>query len=340
MQSSDWTTYTSKSFFASLLVLFMLLPALSCAEKKPCNVLAVLSYHDAYEWQQDLKRGIVASIGDHCQIDFFNLDSLKSHDATQKRAAEAYDHYQKTLPDFVIAADDPAQSFFVVPYLLNKTVTPVVFCGVNGNVSDYGYPGRNTTGILERYHINQSLALLKKIRPASKTIAFVVGAHNVTGNAVIAQIRDEIRAAPLRVGEFSTPSTLEETLDAAVALGKRHDALYLDHFEGMCDASGTCYSQKDVMKKLISHIPQVPIVCGNDYAIRAGCFVAVMKTGFEQGQLAGKAVLALMQGKQIKDIPISQNVEGIRIVNLSAMKRLGVAPPGDALRGVKLIREE
>lgn len=326
--------------FAICLCLLLLSTARAVAADAPsCKVLAVLSYHDEYEWQGDLKRGIISSIADRCTVDFFNLDTLKSPGSMQERAAAAYARYQKTLPDIVIAADDPAQSLFVVPYLLNKVSTPVVFCGVNGNLSDYGYPGNNTTGILERYHINQSLALLKKISPDVKSIAFVLGSHNVTGRAVIAQIRDEIRESPLRTG-IASPATVEETLDAAIALQSKYDALYLDHFEGMCDASGTCYSQKDIMGRLLRRLPQTPIVCGNDYAIRAGCFVAVMKTGYEQGQLAGKAVLALSQGKQVRDIPVMRNVEGIKIVNLSAMKRLGITPAGDALRGVKLIREE
>jgi ABC-type uncharacterized transport system substrate-binding protein len=63
---------------------------------------------------------------------------------------------------------------FVVPYLKNKVKTPVVFCGVNSEPGTYGYPASNVTGILERDHISESIALIQLLDPSVKIIAYIM----------------------------------------------------------------------------------------------------------------------------------------------------------------------
>lgn len=318
----------------------MLATVAGAADNRPCKVFAVLSYHDEYAWQHELKRGIQTGLGKHCEPVFFALDSLKNPQSVQERARQAFALVEDIRPDVVIAADDPAQVHFTIPYLKQRTAPPVIFCGVNANLSDYGYPTPHITGVLERYHVTQTLAFLKKTVPTVRTVSFVVGSHNVSGQAVIAQIREELKHAPLRIATFKTPASVEDAIEAVESAAEKSDAIYLEHFEGMKDAKGTPHSQEDVMKKLTRRIPPMPIVCGNDYTVESGCLLAVMKTGFEQGYLATKMVLRIMQGSTVEQIPVTQNREGIKIINLNALKRLGITPPVDALRGVKLMREQ
>ena len=42
---------------------------------------------------------------------------------------------------------------------------PIVFCGVNGKLSDYGYPNDHVTGILERPDFTNTLRLAKSLSP-------------------------------------------------------------------------------------------------------------------------------------------------------------------------------
>ena len=48
----------------------------------------------------------------------------------------------------MIASDDNAQKYLVVPYL-KGTQVPVIFNGVNWDASAYGFPTSNVTGMIE-----------------------------------------------------------------------------------------------------------------------------------------------------------------------------------------------
>ena len=59
------------------------------------------------------------------------MDTKKNIEGGVRKAKDAYELYRRLQPDGVIAADDNAQSMFVVPYLKDRYDVPVIFCGVN-----------------------------------------------------------------------------------------------------------------------------------------------------------------------------------------------------------------
>ncbi|MCP4577871.1 MAG: hypothetical protein GY846_16480 [Deltaproteobacteria bacterium] len=50
--------------------------------------------------------------------------------------------------DVVIAADDNASKYLIKPFYKDAGL-PFVFCGVNWDASNYGFPYRNVTGMIE-----------------------------------------------------------------------------------------------------------------------------------------------------------------------------------------------
>ncbi|NJL58824.1 MAG: hypothetical protein HC887_03415 [Desulfobacteraceae bacterium] len=149
-----------------------LCPAMA-EENKKFKVLVVFSYDDAYSWVADIREGIESVLKETADIRYAYLDTKRNFDQGAEKAKEAYAMYQEFKPDGVIAADDDAQTMFVVPYLKDKVKTPVMFNGVNAEPEKYGYPASNVSGVLERYHISQSIALAQQIVPSVKTVAFI-----------------------------------------------------------------------------------------------------------------------------------------------------------------------
>ncbi len=124
-------------FFAGMGVVFCLawcfVPVVQAASFK---VLVVMSYEETYPTTPEYKEGIKAVLGDTCEIRYFQMDTKQHLEAGPEKAKEAYALYEEFQPDGVIAADDNAQSMFVVPYLKDKVKTPVMFCGVNAEAKN------------------------------------------------------------------------------------------------------------------------------------------------------------------------------------------------------------
>ena len=86
-----------------------------------------------------------------------------------------------------------------IPYL-NSTrntqfVCPILFSGINGNVSNYPPvtdPSTNVTGILERYNYNAVISLALRINPIINAISFVFDPSS-SGYLLKEQIDTEIQ---------------------------------------------------------------------------------------------------------------------------------------------------
>lgn len=64
-------------------------------------------------------------------------------------------------PDLVIAAEDAASKYLVMPYFRNRDL-PFIFIGVNWDAGPYGYPYRNVTGQVEIELIKELISELRK----------------------------------------------------------------------------------------------------------------------------------------------------------------------------------
>ena len=302
------------------------------------NVLVVMSYHESMPWVQEIREGIDFTIGDGCNLNYFYMDTKRDLVGGSQKAKEAYTCFQKLQYDGVIAVDDNAQSMFVVPYLKSKVKTPVVFCGVNQEPCIYGYPASNVTGVLERDHIGESIALIQLLDPSVKTIGYLMR-DTPTTKGVYRLIQQESSAYPAKSVAFKFPKNLQEALEMTEELNQKCDALLITGVDGLPDANGHCLRGKDVVNK-IAEIFRKPTTSPDIFNIKYGLLCAVSKTGQEQGVTAAKMLLKSMQGTPVSDIPITRNRYGKRVINVTVMKALGIKPRPIVLRGAELVRTE
>jgi len=325
-------------FLLVFIVLFILV--FIEAEARPCRILVVLSYHDDYVWQKEVRQGIEQVLAKKCEIVYFNLDSRNHPDGVAGKGYEAYDLYLRIKPDGVIAADDAAQIHFVVPYLKGKVDTPVVFLGVNNEASDYGYPAANVTGVVERFHIHETMALLKQLIPQVKTVAFMARGNEPSTRGTFNQMRTEMEQYPLQVAGFWEPNTYEEAMKLAGELKGKADAIHVEQVEGIRDRNGRTYTNKELIRKISDIWGTKPLVCGQTYSARYGCLCTVVESGIEQGVIASKMLLQILGGTPLSSVPITRNYTGFKVINISVVKRLGLTPPPIVLGGAKLVTDE
>jgi len=302
---------------------------------EPFKVLAVMSYEEDYPWVRAIRKGILDACADACEVRFLYLDTKKDLAGGPRRAGEAYDVYRRWRPDGVIAADDNAQSMFVVPYLRDAVETPVMFCGVNADPAVYGYPCANVSGIVERLHLVETVAFVRLITPVD-SVCFMM-----KDSPVAALVRRQVErdkenfGVPLR-GVY-LPATFREAVATASRLGDTCGMLLLESLEGVPGPDGAPMRSADVIPAVVRAFDG-PTAGTDVHSVRYGALCSVVKSGEEQGGRAARMLLAAMRGTPVADLPVEHNFRGRRLLNVTTLKALGLRVRPMVLRGVQLVR--
>jgi len=266
------------------------------------------------------------------------MDTKSNLKGGPRKAEEAYALYREYRPDGVIVADDNAQSMFVIPYLKDKVRTPVMFCGVNSEPEKYGYPASNVSGILERAHISESIALARQMVPSIKTVGFMMKESPVA-KIVLQQVSKEADTYPAESVGLKMPKTLKQAVSMTNEFKKQCDLLFLASLQGISDEDGRPLSEKEAVS-ILARIFAGPTIGGFRYNVKSGVLCAVVHRMKEQGETAAKMLLKAMQGTPVFKIPITRNYNGKRLINVMAMKALGIRPRADLMFGVEWLKTE
>lgn len=118
------------------------------------RILILQSHSDDYSWTRDVNIGIqrVLSAKLEYAVRWFYMDTER-HSWPKYRESighTARRFIEQWQPDVVLAVDDDAQEY-VMKYFVNHPHIRIVFAGVNGELTSYGYDqATNVTGILKR----------------------------------------------------------------------------------------------------------------------------------------------------------------------------------------------
>lgn len=323
--------------FAAFLVAFLgaHATAVTAAEFR---VLVVMSYEAGNPWVMEIREGIDSVLRDSSEITYFHMDTKVAPADGAKKGEEAYALYQRLQPDGVIVADDDAQAMFTVPFLKDKVRTPVMFNGVNDSAAKYGFPASNVSGILERAHVRESLAFAKQLIPSIQTACFLTN-DVPAGRALRAQVRAEKATYPVRVGTFFLLKSIREINAQARSGSSACDTLFVDSLEGIADDAARPLNNREVLEAL-SRVYGGPILGGNRYQVEQGAWAAVVKTGREQGETSAEMLLKAMRGTPVSQIPVASNVQGRRVINVTAIEAHKVVLKPNVLRGATLVRQQ
>jgi ABC-type uncharacterized transport system substrate-binding protein len=300
------------------------------------KVLVVMSYEEDNPWCKEIKEGIDSVLGQKADITYFYMNTKVNFKDGPEKGREAYELYQRLQPQGVITADDDAQAMFAVPFLKNKTTTPVMFNGVNADAKVYGFPASNISGVLERAHVRESIAFIKQLVQSINKIGFVVNDVPV-GTALRDQVQAEKSNYLATVASFNLIKTTAELHAVGKTLNKTTDAIYVDSLEGITDEHKQPLTNKQVFD-VFRQVYKKPIIGANRYHVEQGALCAVVKTGQEQGEVSAKQLIKAMLGTPVTEIPVTRNYLGRRIINVDTLEAFGIAPRPIVLRGATLVK--
>ncbi len=290
------------------------------------KVLWVDSYHQGYEWSDGVEQGIRAGLrSTGVVLEVFRMDTKRNDSAEYGKTAgeAARDAVERFKPDVVIASDDNAQKYLVVPYL-KDTGLPVVFCGVNWDASVYGYPCGNIAGMVEMHLVKETVEQLR--------------AH-ARGDR-IGLISSDIETARRAVVFFNKrffDGKLKEYLVGGFDDFKKEfsraqqevDMLIFYNYAGMKDWDG------ETAERFLAQETKIPTGGIVDWMTPFVVFdLAVVAE--EHGRFVAQTALKVLDGTRPLDIPVMENKEYNLTVNLKMAKAAGIVLPVSILKTARV----
>ena len=300
------------------------------------KILVVMSYEAENPWCIQIKEGIGSVLAGSGDIKYFYMETKKNLRGAAQKAKEAHELYERFRPDGVIAADDNAQSMFVLPYLKDRVKTPVMFCGVNESPLKYGYPASNVSGILEHNFVRESIAFAKQLVPSIKTVGFLAK-DSPSGQAILKQVESESETYKAKYVGFKLVKTIKGLLAVLEEFNKTSDLLYVEATNGILDEKDVPLNNQQVTD-IIAKSYNKPIIGSNTFHVKYGALCAVVKSGNAQGRISAEMLLKALKGTPMDKLPITVNKYGKRMLNVTVMKKFGIRPKRRVLVGTELVK--
>lgn len=326
----------SRSIYGFFILLFAFMSVYSAVGAMAQNdetqkkIFWVDSYNKGYAWSDGIKRGIVKRLAAE-QVEFMsfhmNTKACKSSACMEeagRKAKEAIDLFQ---PDVLIASDDNAQKFLVVPYYRDSSL-PVIFCGVNWDASSYGYPTKNITGMIEVDLVRETVTNMSRFAKGNR-IGYISG-DTVSDRKIIAWLNRNIFAQKMkgvRVKNFA------EFKQRFVELQEKVDMLFIRNYAGI-DGWEELAAKRFIAKNL-----KVPSATNNDFMSPYVVFT-LGKISEEQGGYAADTAMEILGGMRPSDFPIVENKQARLTVNLDMARAANIVLPLSVLKMATLIGQK
>jgi ABC-type uncharacterized transport system substrate-binding protein len=241
-------------------------------------------------------------------------------------------------PDVVITSDDNAQEY-VGKKLAQEGRIPIVFCGVNMDPSQYGYPTAMVTGVLERMYFAETVSLLKQVLEKKEPLRLLVMLDcNENTKAMFDIMKGQVDSKAVESLEWSAPGTFGEWKETIQKAQSQVDAIavYLCFPLPGDPNSQLKMATKDVVAWTSQH-SRIPIVGFLPSAANNGCLCGVLESGLEQGKTAGQMALKILQGAEPGSLKIQTSLAGQPMLNLNMAQKLGIQISDDVISQIDIL---
>lgn len=324
-----------RRFLAGIILCFFLLPVPGAAagERLPYRhkkILWVDSYHESYEWSAGLGSVFRHELGGRgVELRAVHMDTKRrsSGEDIKNAVRKVRAVIASFDPDLVIASDDNAVKYVVVPYL-KDTPLPVVFCGVNWDASVYGLPVSNVTGMVERDPVETQVKHLSRYARGPR-IGYLSGdlftERKITEHYNRCFFDGRMQYYPV--------SSLKGFEQAFLRAQDEVDMLYISNYAGIAD-----WDAAAVEAFIVKHV-RIPTGSHNPF-MAPFVLVTLSKDIEEPGQWAAATALRILDGTRPADIPLAHNRVGKLTVNLRMAKALDIVFPVPILKAAHVIGQD
>ncbi len=285
--------------------------------------LYVSSYDAGYEWNDGVEKGMEPILKGKCELKKFYMDGKRHLDPAfaKKKAREAKALIESWKPDVVIAADDNASKYLIMPYFKNAAI-PIVFCGINWTVEPYGYPYSNTTGMIEVGPVEPMITEVKNaVKDARRGVFLFV--DEITQYKEFA-LNKEMYSKQGILLTNSIANTMAEW-EAAYSAAQQADFIIIGNNAGIND-----WDKKRARNYTLSHAHKFTVTYLEWMAPYS--MLTMAKIADEQGEWAAKAAVMILEGARPNSIPIVANRRWNMYVNPQLLAKAKIKLSSDILR--------
>jgi hypothetical protein len=285
------------------------------------RVLYIDSYHQGFPWSDGITEAVQSVMaGQDVTLKIIRLDTKNHPDEAYKKqvALKAKATIEAFRPDVVIASDDNASKYIIVPYYKDARL-PFVFCGVNYTAEPYGFPFSNVTGMVE---LPPAIKLIYSLKHFSRiTKVGYLAADTLTerkdGQFTKRDVREDF------VERYV--STFSQWQREFIKLQDEVDALIIGNnggIKGWDDDEATRFAEQNT---------RIVTGCLLDW-IAPYAFLGATRSATEQGTYAAQTALEILNGTPPSSIPIRGNVQANIIINMKIAKKLNKKIPASFMK--------
>ncbi len=317
-----------RKIFALVRVIALLLlvaSAASAQDYRGKKILYVNSYHPGYEGSDPITEGIQSVLGKHkvdLKIIYMDTKNNPSNEFSEAAALKAKAAIEEFKPDVVIASDDNASKYLIVPYYKEADL-PFVFCGVNWDASAYGFPYKNVTGMIEVALVSEILKHLNKYAKG-KRIGFIAG-DTLSERK---NLEYYIKRFDINFEKIYLAKTFEEWKQSYLKLQDEVDMALMTSHVGIAG-----WNDREARDFAENHA-KIPVGTEHRWSMPFA-LVGVAKDFDEMGVWSAHAALKILDGVPPSKIPVTANKKGQLLFNARMADRLkvgGTPPLAEILR--------
>lgn len=233
--------------------------------------------------------------------------------------------YSERKPDLIIAAGSAALPFIAESQESFLRETPIIFCGVLGDLPDQLKRGLHITGVLGRVQPEATLKLALRLLPGTKHVVVVggVGKFDELWERAAKQAFQsyESRLEFVYLTNLTMPVLLER-------LGNLPSNTIVYHTSIAQDAAGQRFIGSAESVPLVASAANAPVFVMDDVDLKAGALGKAVMGGalvnwLDDGRVAGEMALRVLNGERPEDIPIETS-KNAYMFDWRALKRWGI----------------
>ena len=288
------------------------------------EVLLIHSYHKGYIWTDDISKTIEKSFDEHKNIELTTvyMDTKRIDDSLYlANLANLYkQQFLNRKFDLIIISDNNAFDFLSKYYDYLFKDTPVLFCGLNNytksNLENLTF--KNISGVAEEVDIEKNFELIAKLHPNLKNL-LIINDNSITGLAVKKDLIPIMEKYKKRFKIEYTDNLEIEALKSEVStLDKNSSAiLFVLLFK---DTTGKYFTYKQSFEE-VRAVSKVPIYGLWDFYLNSGMVGGLLTSAIAQGQTVSKMALDILNGKDIKDIPVVEKSPNLYMFDYNELTR-------------------
>ncbi|WP_419763545.1 MAG: ABC transporter substrate binding protein [Arcobacter sp.] len=324
-----------------LLLYFIIFITLSNAQDNNKEVLLLHSYHKGYKWSDDISKAIEDKFASHQNIELTTMymDTKRILDPIYlDKLANLYkEQLSNRKFDLVIASDNNAFEFVIRYHEYLFKDIPVLFCGINNfdkALLDENNMRNHTSGVVEQVDLENNFRLIRSLHPKMKNL-IIINDKSKTGHAIKRDLRPIIKKYKDTLNiEYIDQLDIENLKNKVKHLDKNDVMLFLLLFK---DTTGKYFTYKRGFKQ-IRDVSKNPIYGLWDFYLNYGIVGGLLTSATAQGNSVANMALQVLNGKDIKEIPILEKSPNRYIFDYNELKRFDISIE-DVVENYEIINE-